>query len=229
MKKVSLFRLIASLIVQFFISAIPVLISGDSGWVQGRIFAAWFTLFCWSVTVALYVRDPGLLAERFRRPGTGGEKKWDVFVTIGIEILFFAWFVIMPLDAVRFRLSPDFPVVWDVAGVLLLLLSSFFITEAYFTNPFLSPIVRIQEERKQRVITTGVYSIVRHPMYLGAVCLYLGAPLLLESVYGLIVGAVSIFVLCFRIVGEEKMLRTGLEGYDDYRKKTKYRLIPFIW
>jgi len=89
--------------------------------------------------------------------------------------------------------------------------------------------VRIQTERKQRVISTGVYGLVRHPMYLGAVFMMFGAPLLLGSLWGLIVAAFAFCVLVGRIIGEEKMLINELEGYSEYVKTVRYRLFPFVW
>ena len=89
--------------------------------------------------------------------------------------------------------------------------------------------VRIQSERKQRVITTGVYGFVRHPLYLGCMLLMFGAPLLVGSVYSLIISFIGSPVLMGRIVGEEKMLVEELEGYEEYRKEVKYRLILFVW
>ncbi|MDR3600775.1 MAG: isoprenylcysteine carboxylmethyltransferase family protein [Desulfosporosinus sp.] len=89
--------------------------------------------------------------------------------------------------------------------------------------------VRIQIERKQHVISTGVYGFVRHPMYLGNLFMLVGAPLMLGSIYGLIIGLIAIFLMAGRIIGEERMLVNELEGYEDYKKKVRYRLIPFVW
>jgi len=89
--------------------------------------------------------------------------------------------------------------------------------------------IRIQAERKQYVVSTGVYGFVRHPTYLGAILQFIGAPLLLGSVFGVLTGATLIFLLAGRIIGEEKMLVNELEGYSDYKKKVRYRLIPYVW
>jgi protein-S-isoprenylcysteine O-methyltransferase Ste14 len=89
--------------------------------------------------------------------------------------------------------------------------------------------VRVQIERKQRVVSTGVYGFVRHPMYLGAVLMFAGAPLLLGSAIGLLPAAAMMLLLGFRIVGEERVLADELEGYAEYRQKVRYRLLPFVW
>jgi protein-S-isoprenylcysteine O-methyltransferase Ste14 len=107
--------------------------------------------------------------------------------------------------------------------------SFFLLYRSYTDNPFVSPLVRIQAERKQRVVSTGVYGFVRHPMYLGAILMMLGVPLLLGSCWGILVGGALTLLLAARIVGEENMLTRELDGYEDYKKKVKYRLVPFVW
>jgi protein-S-isoprenylcysteine O-methyltransferase Ste14 len=79
------------------------------------------------------------------------------------------------------------------------------------------------------VITTGTYAFVRHPLYLGCALMMFGAPLLLGSLYALILTVIGMLILVGRIVGEEKMLAEELEGYAEYQEKVKYRLIPYVW
>ena len=135
----------------------------------------------------------------------------------------------MPLDAKRFMWTVNFPIWMKSIGGLFLILSFFLFFRSYTDNTFLSPLVRVQEERKQSVITTGVYGFVRHPMYLAALFLFVGTPLLLGSVYGLIIGIALTILLAWRILGEEEMLLAELDGYTRYKLKVKYRLLPFIW
>jgi protein-S-isoprenylcysteine O-methyltransferase Ste14 len=205
------------------------LLAGNRHWIEGWIFSGWFVALCATCTVWLYFKDPALLAERYRRPGSGGQKRWDKLVVYAIMLGFIAWIVIMPLDAQRFGWTPQWPVWPKACGGAMLVLSSFFFFRSFTDNPFLSPLVRIQAERKQRVVSTGVYGLVRHPMYLGAILMFEGVPLLLGSVWGTAVGTAMALLLAARIVGEEKLLLSELEGYDDYRKKVRYRLLPFIW
>jgi protein-S-isoprenylcysteine O-methyltransferase Ste14 len=90
-------------------------------------------------------------------------------------------------------------------------------------------LVRIQKERNHRLISTGVYGFVRHPMYLGSLLMILGTPLLLGSYYGLVAGLFLSILLIIRISGEERVLVKGLDGYAAYRSKVRYRLFPCVW
>jgi protein-S-isoprenylcysteine O-methyltransferase Ste14 len=146
-----------------------------------------------------------------------------------IFIIAIAWFVILPLDAKRFGWSPEFPLWLKVIGGLMLIPALYFLVKPAIDNTFLSVMVRSQSERKQRVITTGSYSFVRHPLYLGAAVMMLGAPLMLGSIYGFLLTVFGLFLLAYRILGEEKMMIEELEGYEEYKKKVKYRLLPYVW
>ena len=96
-------------------------------------------------------------------------------------------------------------------------------------KPFAVPVVRLQEERHQRVIDTGIYAIVRHPMYTGFGPMVVGSALWLESYVAALLAIVPIGILAVRSVFEERFLKRELNGYDAYTKKVRYRLIPFIW
>lgn len=111
-----------------------------------------------------------------------------------------------------------------------MLAGSFFLFfRSYTDNTFLSPLVRIQDERKQQVVSTGVYEFIRHPMYLGAILMFVGTLLLLGSCYGLFPCFALTVLLRGRIRGEEELLGRELEGYREYMEKVRYRLVPFLW
>jgi protein-S-isoprenylcysteine O-methyltransferase Ste14 len=209
--------------------ALLLIISGDLLWPAGWVFSFWFILLCFSTILYLYRKDPALLDERYKQPGTGNQEGWDKYVVYGIMMGFLLWIVIMPLDAKRFGWSPAFPLWLNVLGGAMLAGSFFLFFRSYTDNTFLSPLVRIQEERKQRVISTGVYGIVRHPMYLGGILMFFGAPLLIGSGYGLLAGLALTILLMARITGEEEMLGRELDGYREYMQKVRYRLVPFLW
>jgi protein-S-isoprenylcysteine O-methyltransferase Ste14 len=210
----------------------PVLLlflAGDWLWIEGWLFNIWLLLLCFFTISYLYRKDPALLAERFKKPGEANQKGWDRYVVYGLGLGFIAWIIIMPLDARRFAWTAGWPLWLKGAGGIALLLSFFFFYRSYTENTFASALVRIQEERKQHVISTGVYSFVRHPMYLAGLLMFLGAPIVLGSMYGLIIGVLLSLLVAVRITGEEKMLTEELQGYADYKKKVKYRLIPRVW
>lgn len=222
-------KIVFTLIYILIFPTLLLSLSGDWLWPEGWIFSIWFIALCFATIIRLYRHDPELLAERYRKPGTGNQVGWDRYVVIGLLAGFVAWIVIMPLDARRYGWTAYFPLWLKALGFTVLLFSFYFFYRSYAENTFSSALVRIQDDRRQRVISTGVYGFVRHPMYLGGALLFIGTPLLLGSMYGLIVGLAMIFLIAGRIAGEEKMLAEELEGYVDYKNKVRYRLFPYIW
>lgn len=222
-------KLILTFFYLLFFPALLLFLSGNWLWPEGWIFGIWFLVMCISTILYLYKNDPALLSERYKQPGEGGQKGWDIFVVVGLFIGFITWIISMPLDAVRFALSPAFPVYVKCIGFLMLSGSFFFFYRSYADNTYLSPLVRIQTERKHQLVTTGVYGLVRHPMYLGALLMFLGGPLLLNSFLGILAGSCLIILLAFRTLGEEKMLEKEFASYTEYKKMVKYRFVPFIW
>jgi len=228
-KNISILKLFFTFLYILLFPSLFFFISGNWFWIEAWIFGIWYTLLCGSVIVYLYNKNPALLAERYKKPGDGNQKGWDIFIVIAIIIGFISWIVIIPLDAMRYHWTNPFPHYVNGIGIVCLLISFFFFIRSFIDNSYLSALVRIQSERKQQVITNGVYGFVRHPMYLGALCMFIGAPLLLSSFCGIMVGLCLLVILMIRIIGEEKMLIEELDGYLDYKKKVRYRLIPLIW
>jgi protein-S-isoprenylcysteine O-methyltransferase Ste14 len=181
-----------------------------------------------TVTGLLLVRhDPALVAERLGPPVQKGQPTADKFLLIAILLSLAGWLVFMGFDA-RFGWS-TVPVWVQVVGALSLGLSLWIGYRAMRENSFAAPVVRIQKERGQRVVDTGPYSHVRHPLYAGALFSFIGVPLLLGSWWGLAPTPVFVLLLAARIQLEEKTLRDGLEGYDAYVARVRYRLVPLIW
>ena len=218
-----------SIIIILIFPAVILFLSGNWLWLEGWIFSLWFDAMVLSNVIYLYLKDPALLAERSKAPGSDNQKQWDKYLIIGIYLWALVWFIVMPLDAKRFGWSPIFPVWLKVLGGVALLPALYLIYQATVENTYLSTLVRIQTDRKQHVISTGVYGFVRHPLYLGCLLMVLGAPLLLGSLYGFIIGFIGVIAVVGRIIGEENMLVNELEGYEEYKKKVKYRLVPFVW
>jgi protein-S-isoprenylcysteine O-methyltransferase Ste14 len=176
-------------------------------------------------TIYLVNYDPALLQRR-RQAGPSHEKEPAQKI---IVLFIFAAFVMLialpPLDH-RFGWSP---VPWyvSIVGDALVVLSFCFFYLVAKVNTYAAANVRV--ETGQRVIDTGVYGIVRHPMYLGALFLVVGTPLALGSWRTLLLTPGLALLLYFRIAGEEKVLMRDLAGYAEYRRKVRYRLIPFVW
>lgn len=212
-----------------FFPSLILFLAGNWRWVEGWLFALWFVAMLEFNIIYLYWKDPALLAERTKAPGTGNQQSWDKYLMVAILAIALLWLVVLPLDAERFHWSPSFPLWLKILGGVALLPAWYLIERTTMENTFLSAQVRIQGERQQQVITTGVYGLVRHPLCLGCALMMLGAPLLVGSVYGLLISALGLLLLVGRIMGEERMLLEELDGYAAYRQKVKYRLIPFVW
>lgn len=172
--------------------------------------------------------DPGLLRERLKPPVQKDQPLADKLILVPFLLLVFAGMGFMAADAARWRWSMMPPSVqW--AGCGLVLAAFLFIFWTMRTNSFAAPVVKIQKDRRQTVITTGPYAIVRHPMYVGALFYFAGTSLVLGSWWGLATVPVFALLLGIRIGIEEKTLRMGLEGYDDYAHRVRWRLIPLVW
>jgi protein-S-isoprenylcysteine O-methyltransferase Ste14 len=204
-------------------------LADDWRWTEGWIFSILFCSLSFATLVYLYLNDPALLNERFGPPVQKDQKFWDKILLSAFFLVFLIWFAIMPLDAQRFSWSPDFPLWIKVGGTLLFILAFTILFAALKENTFAAPVVKMQKERGQRVISTGLYGIVRHPMYTGGTLLFIGGSLLLGSLYGLAMGVLLTVILAARSIGEEEMLKQELDGYVEYMKKVKWRLIPFVF
>lgn len=170
----------------------------------------------------LMVKSPELLKKRLNSKEKEGAQKGVVILSL---IMFMAGFILSALD---FRYSwlviPEW--IQYVSGALFLFGYGLY-AEVMRENAYLSRTVEVQEN--QKVIDTGLYGIVRHPMYTSTLLMFLTIPLILGSVIGFAVFLLYPFIICGRIKNEEKVLSEGLEGYDEYKKKVKYRIIPFIY
>ena len=172
--------------------------------------------------ILMLFKSPKLLEKRLDAKEKINEQKWVVALS---GIMFIAAFVVAGLN---FRFSwhslPDY-VICVGAGVFLL--SYLIYAEVMRENAFLSRTIEVQEN--QKVIDTGLYGIVRHPMYAVTVWLFLSIPIVLGSWWSLVCFVPYIAVIVARIRNEEQVLEAGLEGYSEYKKRVKYRILPFVW
>ncbi len=211
-----------------FLIMVPVLFvpAGTVAWTAGWVYLLLFAVFSIAITLWLLRHNPGLLEERIGfKPN---QKTWDKIFIVALNVVFFVWLVLMPLDAVRFHWS-RMPVRLQAVGAIVLLFSFYLFYLTFRENPYLSRLVRVQEDRGQTVVSTGPYRYVRHPMYTGAFLYFLGTALLLGSWYGVLFEPIFAGMIAVRAVLEERMLREQLKGYDAYMAQVKYRFIPHVW
>ncbi len=220
--------LLGQLAYLFLFFTLPLfLAAGTIAWPAGWVFLVLFFSFTVTLTLWLLRHNPGLLKERMTM-FSPDQKAWDKAGFALTYVVFLAWLVLMPLDAVRFHWS-QVPLFLQVAGAIVLIGSFPLFFATFRENSYLSPMVRIQRDRGQTVVSTGPYHYVRHPMYAAALLFLLGTALLLGSWYGLLLGLILVGMIAGRAVLEERTLREELQGYDSYMAQVKYRLIPYIW
>lgn len=221
--------LTAEFIALFVVFALVLFLSaGTVFWWAGWVYLLLFFAADAALGVWLVRHDPGLLKERMSGFGKPGEPTWDKVFFIILQFFFVAWYVLMPLDAVRFRWS-QMPAWLQAVGAILLLISFYLFFLPFRENPYLSAVVRVQTDRGQTVITTGPYAYVRHPLYAAVIPFAAGTALLLGSWYGLLMGLVFTVALALRAVQEERVLQAKLPGYAEYLERVRYRLIPHVW
>ena len=183
----------------------------------GLLFAP---MFC--AGLVMMVKNPALLQKRLNAKEEQNEQKTVVALS---GVMFLAAFLVAGLNR-RFGWL-HFPgwAVWVGAGVFLLAYLMY--AEVLRENAYLSRTVEVQQN--QKVIDTGLYGVVRHPMYMSTLVLFLSMPLVLGSVISFGIMLAYIPIIAKRIRNEEQVLEGGLEGYTDYKKRVKYKVIPFVW
>ena len=188
------------------------------GWLlMGILFAPMFV-----AGLVMLTKNPELLRKRLKAKEQEDEQKTVVKLS---GLLFIAAFVVAGLNwRYGWWVLPDWAV-WVAAG--LFLVSYLLYAEVLRENTYLSRTIEVQEN--QKVIDTGLYGIVRHPMYMATTVLFLAMPLVLASPISFFIMLLYIPVIAKRIKNEEKVLEEGLEGYAEYKKRVRYRILPLIW
>ena len=189
-----------------------------NGWLlMGILFVPMFL-----AGIVMMVKNPKLLQSRL----VAKEKQKDQDLVVKLSgLMFVGGFVLSGLD---YRFGWFVLPLWvSVVGAVLFLSAYVLYALVLKQNQYLSRTIQVQDG--QRVVDTGFYGIVRHPMYSVTLLLFLSMPIVLGSLYALIVFLAYPFIIAKRIKGEEKLLKQELTGYDEYTQKVKYRLIPFIW
>jgi protein-S-isoprenylcysteine O-methyltransferase Ste14 len=192
---------------------------------QAWIYLSIFTGASALITVYLMRRDPALLERRMIGGPMAEKRRAQKFIMFCTSIGFIALLVVPAFDH-RFGWS-TMPFGSVVCGDLLVALGFYFIFLVYRENTFTSATIEVAEN--QKVISTGPYAVVRHPMYASAVLYLLGTPLALGSYWAFVSIAAMIPFLIWRLFDEERFLAKNLSGYDGYQKRVRHRLVPYLW
>ena len=177
--------------------------------------------------VLLASHNPEVLNERIKNI-KGGTKSWDkILLSLYVTIAFVFTNIVIGLD-IRYG-WPHLNFYYIFIGMVLYVLSVIISTNSMLTNKYFESTSRIQKERNQGVVSTGIYSVVRHPGYSSIIVWAVSIPLLTGAIYTVIPSTAIIIIISLRTYLEDKMLKEELPGYQDYTSKVKYRLIPYIW
>jgi protein-S-isoprenylcysteine O-methyltransferase Ste14 len=192
---------------------------------QAWLFLAVFGVLSIAITVYLMVSDPQLLERRVHGGPTAETSRGQKLTMLVASIGFISTLVVSALDH-RFGWS-QVPAASVIGGDVLILVGYVIIFFVFRANTFASSTIGVEKE--QRVISTGPYAVVRHPMYSGAMLYLVGFPPALGSWWGLLGLAVLIPAVLWRLIDEERVLAKNLPGYTEYRATVRYRLIPRVW
>lgn len=174
------------------------------------------------VGIILLIKNPQLLEKRLNAKETEKDQKQVILFS---AIMFISGFIIAGLNyKYNWNKLPNIVV---IVSIILFILSYILYAEVLRENTYLSRTIEVQKD--QKVIDTGLYGIVRHPMYSVTIILFLTMPLILNSIISFIIFLIYPIIIIKRINNEEKVLEKELKGYKEYKKKIKYKLIPFIW
>jgi protein-S-isoprenylcysteine O-methyltransferase Ste14 len=199
--------------------------AGTFDYWQAWVFIAIFTAVSAGPAIYWGLRKPEVLRRRMRSGPIAETRPAQKVATVGITAMVAAVAVVSALDH-RFGWS-QVPVSVVVIGQILVAVGLGLATMVVNQNSYAAATITVEAD--QPVISTGLYGMVRHPMYAFALIMMVGMPLALDSYWGLVTMVPAVAVLVFRIVDEEKMLRQDLDGYDEYTHKVRYRLVPGVW
>jgi protein-S-isoprenylcysteine O-methyltransferase Ste14 len=224
MSRTQLLKVVASRVLGFVVMMMLFLFlpAGTWNYWQAWAYMGLLLIPMFFVMVYLIRNDPELLERRMRLREQRSEQKRIV----KISLIFFLLAYILPGFDIRFGWS-NVPVWVSIVADVLILLGYWIVVRVFQVNSYASRVIEINSG--QKVIDTDVYAIVRHPMYFGAILMYVLSPLALGSYWAMIPGAMIVPTLVVRILDEETALEKDLPGYIEYKLKTKYRLIPFVW
>ena len=215
----AIFKFILGVILVGLLIFIP---AGTINYVNGWLFMGLLFIPMFIAGIVMMIKSPNLLKSRINAKETEKEQK-EVVALSGL--MFLVGFIIAGLNY-RYNWI-QLPNIIVIISSIIFLLSYILYAEVLRENTFLSRTIEVQNN--QKVIDTGLYKFVRHPMYSVTIFLFLSMPLVLGSVISFIIFLIYPFIIAKRIKNEEQVLEKQLKGYKEYKNKVKYRLIPFIW
>ena len=220
-------RLFLEAILKFLLGIVLVALliflpAGTINYFNGWLFMGLLFISMFVAGIIMLIKSPELLKKRLNFKEKESEQK----EVVGLSgLMFILGFVIAGLD---YRCGwTNIPNIIVIISSIIFIISYIFYAEVLRENAFLARTIEVQEN--QKIIDTGLYGIVRHPMYTATIFLFLSIPLILGSLISFIIFLVYPFIIVKRLKNEEQVLEKDLKGYKEYKKKVKYRMIPFIW
>jgi protein-S-isoprenylcysteine O-methyltransferase Ste14 len=220
---------VRAVLLAAFGPALLFLAAGDIHWWMGWVFAIFTFVYTVFSRLSIMRKNPDLIAERIGALGKNNVEPWDRALVLFLGVVMpTATVLLAGLDR-RFRWSPEFPLWLQAAAYPWMTLGASLAQWAALENPFFSAVVRIQADRKQRVVMTGPYRTIRHPGYAGGLLFHLLIPVALGSLWAFLPVSVNAVLTIVRTSLEDRTLRKKLSGYREYAEITRKRLIPGVW
>ena len=223
--KIALQAIASSLIGLMLFGLLLFLPAGTFDYWQAWVFIAAFALSTTVLTIYLLVTNPAVLAGRMQAGPTAETRTTQKLASSGLFLVIAAVMVCSALDH-RFNWSVV-PTAVSLAGDVLVAIGLGIGSLVVLQNSYAAANIKVEAD--QKVISTGLYRLVRHPMYFGSLIFMVGIPLALDSYWGLVGIIPTAIVLAFRVLDEEKLLEEELDGYTDYAQEVQYRLVPGVW
>jgi len=212
-----------------FVPALLFIAAGTLSWPMAWVYVTLLLASMLGSRLIVFKRNPDTLRERARFTSSEGTEPWDRILVVIVGLFGpVSLMLVAGLDR-RFSWSGDLPPGVQWLAALLVAFGYGLAVWAMIVNPYFSAVVRIQDDRRQMVVKTGPYKIVRHPSYAGAILASLALPFMLDTLWALVPAVIMAVVLAARTGLEDRILTNGLAGYEDYTKEIPYRLIPGFW
>lgn len=203
--------------------------AGTLNWWRAWVFLGVVVVGTVATMIGVFREDDDLLNERLKPPIQEGQPLADKIIASLLIATFLGLIAFIPLDVFRFHLFAQPNAIASVLGLVVYVIGWWIISLSFKVNTFAATAVKYQADRQQTVIDTGVYSVVRHPMYAGAGGVMVGMSLWLESYAAALLVIIPMTILVVRIQFEEQFLRQELKGYDTYTQRVRYKLLPYLW